>query len=226
MGATDVKQNQSKSGKTPGTETGTDNGHKVSGIKSTENSNPVKRRSSGRGEQQAGETEKKKESPRLVDLVLPDGEVKKPKRKYTKKKQEQSYTVDSEQIKILLLTVSSIIASRENFEQWQLSDSECESIAIPLMNIVKKSDVFSKITEKSDAIALAIALSTAFVPRVMITVDKIKKGKKKNGNKLNRQTTESANSNGGTETSNTATTQSGINNETILGSIPEFAESF
>lgn len=225
MGATDVKSNKQQAGQADGNET-TDGVSRTESTAASETRQRRRTRTNPVTKSESGEAEQTQESPRLVDLVLPDGEVKKPKRQYKKKKQDTTYSFDAEQVKILLLTISSIVGSRENFEQWQLSELEAESIAIPLMNLAKKSDVFSKITEKSDAIALVVALSTVMVPRVMVTVDKMKKGKDNNGNRIIRKTTKTANSNTVSKEQDSASASTEYGNGSLVSSIPSIAEAF
>lgn len=106
------------------------------------------------------------------------GEVK--PRKVNKAKEKtvnESFT--QEQMSMLLMTLSTVLASRPNCEHWQLTQAEVDSITKPLLNILKESEKLEAITQNSNQIALAIACITIFVPRLVVTVQKVNENKEK-----------------------------------------------
>ena len=102
----------------------------------------------------------------------------KPKRKRTTRKKKT--TVDSESVEKLLLTVSSVVATRKGLEHWQLSKQECKTIAEPLVEVMDKYDVSKAFADNAPEIALAVACISVAVPRVMISAQK-RKVKKDDG---------------------------------------------
>ena len=102
----------------------------------------------------------------------------KPKRKRTARKKKT--TVDSESVEKLLLTVSSVVATRKGLEHWQLSKQECKTIAEPLVEVMDKYDVSKTFADNAPEIALAVACISVAVPRVMISAQK-RKVKKDDG---------------------------------------------
>lgn len=111
----------------------------------------------------------KQEAPLKVgDTTVPTEE--KPKRKRTTRKKKT--TVDSESVEKLLLTVSSVVATRKGWEHWQLSKQECKTIAEPLVEVMDKYDVSKSFADNAPEIALAVACISVAVPRVMISSQK------------------------------------------------------
>ena len=78
----------------------------------------------------------------------------------------------------MIVTVSGLVASRPNMEHWALSAKEIDSIVTPLGNILKEYNAFATLGEHSNEIALAMACITVFAPRLFITANKMKEGKK------------------------------------------------
>jgi hypothetical protein len=77
--------------------------------------------------------------------------------------------IDGTQVKMLLLTVSGIIASRPNMEVFALSMDEVEQIAQPLTNIMSKNDGLRTVAgEYADHLALLIACATIMIPKLLI----------------------------------------------------------
>ncbi|WP_234881342.1 hypothetical protein [Bacillus mycoides] len=72
------------------------------------------------------------------------------------------------QLKPILLTVSKMVASREGFEIWALSESEIDTLCEPIQNMLAKTAALEKVGENSDAIALVIACFTIFVPKFLM----------------------------------------------------------
>ena len=98
----------------------------------------------------------------------------KPK-KVNKKKQEE---VNTEQLNVFIKTLSTLVASRKGFEHWQLTDKEIESITTPLAKMLQENEIFEKLGEHSNQIALITACVTVFVPRIITTTLLIKEKKK------------------------------------------------
>ena len=94
----------------------------------------------------------------------------KPKRKRTTRKKKT--TVDSESVEKLLLTLSSVVATRKGWEHWQLSKQECKAIAEPLVEVMDKYDISKNFADNAPEIALAVACISVAVPRVMISSQK------------------------------------------------------
>lgn len=102
-------------------------------------------------------------------------------RKVNKSKQPDP-VINTEQINALIMSLSAIIASRPNCEQWLLTESEVSAITTPLMAILSESDKVELIAQNSNQIALAIACVSVFVPRIVVTVQKMKSEKEKQVN--------------------------------------------
>lgn len=103
----------------------------------------------------------------------------KPK-KVNKKKTNATPPITDDSLKLMIVTVSGLVASRPNMEHWALSEKEVDSIVTPLSNILKQYDAFSNLGEHSNEIALVMACMTIFVPRIFVTSNKLKE-KKRNG---------------------------------------------
>ena len=87
-------------------------------------------------------------------------------RKTTAAKKNQK--ADTTQIKLLLLTVSGIIASRPNMEVWAMTGDEIDQIIEPLSSILAKHNVGEATSEYADYIALVISLFVIFVPKYLM----------------------------------------------------------
>ncbi len=72
------------------------------------------------------------------------------------------------QLKPILMTVSQMVATREGFEIWALSETEIHTLCEPIENMLAKTAALEKVGENSDAIALAIACFTIFVPKFLM----------------------------------------------------------
>ncbi|MCU5409090.1 hypothetical protein OCA16_31925 [Bacillus cereus] len=66
------------------------------------------------------------------------------------------------------MTVSQMVATREGFEIWALSETEINTLCEPIENMLAKTAALEKVGENSDAIALAIACFTIFVPKFLM----------------------------------------------------------
>ena len=98
------------------------------------------------------------------------GQATELKPKKVNNRKAKSNDVDTTQINTLIKTVSTLIASRPNCSHWLLSDAEIESITTPLTKMMQESDLFSKLGEHSNQIALVTACVTVFAPRILTTV--------------------------------------------------------
>lgn len=102
-------------------------------------------------------------------------------RKTTTAATKKNAKPDTTQIKILLLTVSGIIASRPNMEVWAMTGDEIDQVVEPLSNILAKHNVGEATSEYADYIALLLALFVIFVPKyLMWKQTQPKKEKKQN----------------------------------------------
>lgn len=76
---------------------------------------------------------------------------------------------DSTQIKLMLITISGIAASRPGMEVWNLTMEEADALAAPLSNMMAKNEALGKaLGEHADAVALLIACFTIFVPKFLM----------------------------------------------------------
>jgi len=131
-----------------------------------------------------------------VNIPVPQ-EEKKTKRKYTKKaKTEEASAFNAEQISAFIVTVSSVVATREGCSHWLISEAEAMQISKPLANILEKSQL-KVINENADAIALVTACLMIIAPRIILTLqnNKNKKGVKK-ANGQHNNVRKSSDSNG------------------------------
>lgn len=115
--------------------------------------------------------------PKKVSIQLPSGESVKPDEKKQRKKLNKRKQADDTQIKALLAGVSSIVSSKPELSFLKLEDKEIEMISQPLANILDKLEITTQMNEKSDYIALFIALGTIFIPRIIFVceINKMKK---------------------------------------------------
>lgn len=102
----------------------------------------------------------------------------KPK-KVNKKKAEEPIPLDADSLKGLIITISTLVASRPGNEHWLLSEKEVESIIVPLNKMLAESELFKGAGAYSNQIALVIACVTIFVPRIFITISKASEKKKR-----------------------------------------------
>lgn len=131
-------------------------------------------------------------------------------RKTTTAATKKNAKPDTTQIKILLLTVSGIIASRPNMEVWAMTGDEIDQLVEPLANILAKHNVGEATSEYADYIALLLALFVIFVPKyLMWKQTQPKKEKKQNVTRTATNTpvesgevTGSSKGNGGVASSN------------------------
>lgn len=131
----------------------------------------------------ADETEKKrlmrnaKKRERYRQQKENGGQTVKP-RKVKQKKQEQS-SIDVTQLNMIIAGISAAVASRPNCEQWLLTEGEINSITTPLSRMMAESEMFANVGQYSNQIALVMACITVFAPRLLITAQKQKEGKKR-----------------------------------------------
>ncbi|EOQ01047.1 hypothetical protein [Bacillus cereus] len=89
------------------------------------------------------------------------------KAKSSPRSKTKTPSVELLQLKPILQTVSKMVASREGFEAWALSESEIDALCEPIQNMLAKTAALEKVGENSDAIALAIACFTIFIPKFL-----------------------------------------------------------
>lgn len=138
---------------------------------------------------------------------VPDAPKKKQTRKPKQKKQDPA-SFNSEQISALIVSMSSIVASRPGLSMFAITKIEADQIATPLANMIAKSEALKGLSEHADAIALVSACFVVMVPRVIMYFD-TQKEKQKNaagGVKLVRTDNEKAKTtgNGGNHARNAA----------------------
>lgn len=112
--------------------------------------------------------EPKKEVPGLPSVTEPAAPVpeqpkKAQRRKPRKTKKDASFNAD--QISALILTGTTIVASRPGMEVWQISQEEANQLAAPIANMIEKSEKLKEMSEHADAIALVTASIMIFGPR-------------------------------------------------------------
>lgn len=105
------------------------------------------------------------------------GQTVKP-RKVNTKKADATPSLSNEQLNSFIISISAVIASRPKCEHWLLTEAEVNSITKPLSAMLKESEVFEKIGEHSNQIALIIACVSVFMPRIIKTVAQIQEDKK------------------------------------------------
>ncbi|HDR7311496.1 TPA: hypothetical protein QCX08_004004 [Bacillus cytotoxicus] len=114
------------------------------------------------GSDEKSEEEKKKEEQRKKAA-----ERKRKSRANAKKK--ASALGDAQQLKILLLTTSQIVAARPGMEMWAMSETEVDQLVTPLYNILSKNEGVGQVmSEYADHIALIVAVFTIFVPKFLM----------------------------------------------------------
>lgn len=178
MGATDTKLVEGQTGNTNGT------GAASTNTKSTG-------AGSGRGTGSGAGTTEKAVVPKLVTVDVPgeqkpDEQPKKrgrppgstaAKKTAAKPKAKANDQVDSTAIKMLLLTVSGILQSREEMKLWALTPHEVDSIAEPLAAVLSKHNVGEATSEYAEYIALVMSLFIVFVPKYLMWKEQTKQRK-------------------------------------------------
>lgn len=89
-----------------------------------------------------------------------------------------------------LKALFSVVAIRAG-EHWKINDNDSMSIARPIVNMISKSALYSKLLENADIVSLFTALGVVIVPRVIKTVKNEKNVKReeiiKDGSKNTKQ---------------------------------------
>ena len=98
-------------------------------------------------------------------------------RKVNKKKTSEP-VVDTSTLNMVIASLSTVVASRPGCEHWALTEKEINSISEPLSKMLQEYDAFSNIGQYSNQIALVMACVTVFMPRVFISLNKLKEKKK------------------------------------------------
>ncbi len=203
-------------------------------------------RGTGRGRRTGGKTEEKAGTPRVVNVEVPgkekeiSDEEKKAEEKRKKDRERKarsranakssprpkSKTSSMEilQLKPILMTMSQMVATREGFEIWALSESEIETLCEPIQNMLAKTSALEKVGENSDAIALVIACFTIFVPKFLMW-NAIRKQKKATVITNYAKPIQSTGNAGGDKTGTTGTSprhgsgKTSVSSETFSGDI-------
>lgn len=118
-----------------------------------------------------------------------NGGTVKPRKVRKKKTDEQPNPIDKNSLNMLISSASVIIASRPNCEHWLLNEKEINSISEPLSKMIAESTALQNIGQYSNQIALVMACVTIIVPRLVITVSKVKENKKVERTKQHTNTT-------------------------------------
>ena len=125
----------------------------------------------------------------ISDTVPTPATPQKKTRKSPAKKTKQGPTAfNAEQLSVLFVSASTIVASRPGCEMFMLNKTEADQLAAPLANMIAKSEKLSKASEHADAIALVTAALIIFIPRFLMYAEQNKKKKAmKEGPKLVRK---------------------------------------
>ena len=130
------------------------------------------------GGKTAGTAEEKKVSGLASVTPPPVPETpKKKQRKPRQKKQETPSSFNADQITALIVSMSSIVASRPGLDMFAISDMEAKQIATPLSNMIAKSEQLKQLSEHADALALVTACIVVMAPRIMLYLDAQKQKK-------------------------------------------------
>lgn len=136
----------------------------------------------GSDEERKREERNAKRRERYARQKAESGQTVKPRKVNQKKKEQTEPLFDREQLNNLIVSLSAVVASRPNCEQWLLSQAEVDAITKPLCNIISESGKLELITQNSNQIALGVACVSVFAPRLMVTVQKAKEEKEKKNN--------------------------------------------
>ena len=107
-----------------------------------------------------------------------NGESVKPRKVKNSNKNSNNQAFDVAQLNLILAGISTAVASRPNNEHWLLSESEINSITVPLAKMLAESETFANMGQYSNQIALVMACMTVIAPRVFITLQKQKEVKR------------------------------------------------
>lgn len=131
-------------------------------------------------EQEKRDKRNERRRQRYAEKKAEQGETVKPRKvnNKTKKQESQALALNNTQINSLIISLSAVIASRPKCSHWLLTEQEVNSITTPLCAMMKESEVFEKIGEHSNQIALVIACVSVFLPRIIQTVALIQEDKK------------------------------------------------
>ena len=106
------------------------------------------------------------------------GQTVKPRKVKSQTKNEPKPAIDVTQLNLIVMGLSSAVASRPNCEHWLLTEPEINSITVPLSKMLAESQMFANMGQYSNQIALCMACITVFAPRLIVTVQKQKEAKK------------------------------------------------
>lgn len=193
MGKKFTISNRSIDGKAvPGTGTGSSG----NGGESKNTRTPSAGTGAGAGNSGTGTGTGKAEKEKSAELVVlnadsptvpapPKADNKKPKKVNKGRGKKKESVLPAEQMDALIVSLSGIVAARPNCQHWQISEQEAHTVSVPLCNILDKYEVFNKVGEHSDAVALVVAAASIVIPRAMISVAQVKEEKKhaRTGNK-------------------------------------------
>ena len=146
----------------------------------------------GTGTGKAEEKEKLSGLAAVTPPPVPETPKKKQTRQPRQTKKQEPTSFNAEQLTALIVSLSSIVASRPGLDMFAISAPEAQQIATPLSNMIAKSESLKGLSEHADAIALVTACFVIMLPRVMLYFDaqKAKQAKAAGGVKLVRTDTE------------------------------------
>lgn len=130
----------------------------------------------GRGR---GKTEKEKPVELALVEVPETPKQGKPKQTRKRKKKEEPKVIEQNSLNMVIGSISAVVASRPDCEHWLLTESEINTITTPLSKMMEESEMFKNIGEYSNQIALVVACTTVFLPRVIVSVQKVKEKKQR-----------------------------------------------
>lgn len=110
---------------------------------------------------------------------VPDTPKKKQRKPRQSKKQDTNTSFNADQISALIVSLSSIVASRPGLEMFAITDIEAKQIATPLANMIAKSEQLKALSEHADAMALVTACFVIMAPRIMLYFNQQKEKKLK-----------------------------------------------
>lgn len=114
--------------------------------------------------------------------AIPAPNSVKPKRKTTRKKKQPKYAASNDpivkdMITGLVETVFGLVAFRAG-QHWALTREEAEKITEPTIRIMDRFNVLDKVAASSDFIALGLAATAVFTPRIVYSVQLSQHNKK------------------------------------------------
>lgn len=171
-----------------------------------------------------GKAQEKKEFPGLAPIsdTVPTPATPKKKTRKQRQKKDVNTSFNAEQISVLFVTATSIIAARPGFEVFAISKAEADQLAAPIANMIAKSERLKNAGEYADAISLVTAALIIFAPRFVVYFQQQSAKKKvKEGPKLVRKETKNPDAGGGHDKQSSTPAQG--HDSSILSAIPSLS---